>query len=148
MRISLLVICTLLAVATSAYSEEELRPIGIVKVATGDAAILRNSQRLAAKPGHQLYQKDILSTGPAGKMSVILRDDTIIALGSSSELHIVKFDFEPSRQNLGMVLRVTRGIMGYRSGRIAKLSPSSVHIETPKATLGIRGTYLMMRIMP
>ena len=148
MRISLLVICTLLAVATSAYSEEELRPIGIVKVATGDAAILRNSQRLAAKPGHQLYQKDILSTGPAGKMSVILRDDTIIALGSSSELHIVKFDFEPSRQNLGMVLRVTRGIMGYRSGKIAKLSPSSVHIETPKATLGVRGTYLMMRIMP
>ena len=148
MRISLMVICTLFAVATSAYSEEELRPVGFIKVATSDAAILRNTQRLPAKPGNQLYQKDILSTGPAGKISAILRDDTIIALGSSSELHIVKFDFEPSRQNLGMVLRVTRGIMGYRSGRIAKLSPDSVRIETPKATLGIRGTYLMMRIMP
>jgi len=149
MRIRLMVICTLLVVAsTSAYSAEELRPIGLVKVATGDAAILRNSQRIAAQPGHQLYQKDILSTGPSGRISIILRDDTILALGSSSELHIDKFVFEPSRRNMGMVLRVTRGIMGYRSGRMAKLAPDAVRIETPKANLAIKGTYLMMRIIP
>lgn len=148
MRIRLMVICTLLAASTSAYSAEELRPIGLVKVATGNAEILRNAQRITAQPGLQLYQKDILSTGPTGRISIILRDDTILALGSSSELHIDKFVFEPSRQNMGMVLRVTRGIMGYRSGRIAKLAPDAVRIETPKANLAIKGTYLMMRIIP
>ncbi|MBT0652793.1 FecR family protein [Geomobilimonas luticola] len=148
MRIGLLVICTLLAASTSAFSAEELRPIGLVKVAAGDVAILRNTQRIAAQPGQQLYQKDILSTGPTGRISIILRDDTILALGSSSELHIDRFVFEPSRQNMGMVLRVTRGIIGYRSGRIAKLAPEAVRIETPKASLGIKGTYLMMRVVP
>ncbi|GFE58241.1 FecR domain-containing protein [Geobacter sp. AOG1] len=148
MRIRLMVICSLLTATASAYSAEEPRPIGLIKVATGDAVILRTSQRIIAKPGYQIYQKDTLSTGPTGAISVILRDDTVLALGSSSEIHIDRFAFEPSSQDLGMVLRVTRGIIGYRSGRIAKLAPDAVRIETPKATMGIRGTYLMMRIVP
>jgi hypothetical protein len=47
-----------------------------------------------------------------------------------------------------MVVRVTRGIMAYLSGMISKRAPGSVRIETPVATLGVRGTYLAVRIAP
>ena len=81
-------------------------------------------------------------------MGVILRDDTILSLGPSTETRIEQFAFESAGQKPGMVLRVARGVIGYLSGRIAKLAPGSVRLETPVATLGVRGTYLVARVVP
>ena len=147
MRILVLIICALLASATIAAAQDD-RPVGIVKTARGDAFILRNGQRMAALPGSGLVLGDVLSTGAAGALGVILRDDTVLSLGPSTETRIEQFAFEPAEQKLGMVLRVTRGLISYISGRISKLSPGSVRIETPVATLGIRGTRLVARIVP
>jgi hypothetical protein len=95
-----------------------------------------------------LVRGDVLTTGSNGAMGVVLRDDTILSLGPSSQTSIERFAFDPAEGKLGMVLRVSRGVIEYLSGRISKLSPGSVHIETPVATLGIRGTHLVARIEP
>jgi hypothetical protein len=147
MRIAVLIICAILASATIAAAEDG-RPIGLVKTASGDAFILREGRRMAALPGYQLDLGDVLSTGPTGALGVILRDDTVLSLGPSTETRIEQFAFEPAEQKLGMVLRVTRGLIAYVSGRISKMAPGSVRIETPVATLGIRGTRLVARIVP
>jgi hypothetical protein len=147
MRIVVLMICALLASAIIAAAQED-RPIGLVKTASGDAFILRGGQRMAALPGSGLVLGDVLSTGANGALGVILRDDTILSLGPSTETRIEQFAFEPAEKKLGMVLRVSRGLISYISGRISKLAPGSVRIETPVATLGIRGTRLVARIVP
>ena len=147
MRIAVLIICALLAGATVAAAQDE-RSIGLVKTASGDAFILRDGRRMAALPGSGLFLGDVLSTGATGTLGIILRDDTVMSLGPSSETRIEQFAFEPAEQKLGMVLRVTRGLISYLSGRISKLAPGSVRIETPVATLGIRGTRLVARIVP
>jgi hypothetical protein len=147
MRILILILCTLLASATIAASQDD-RPIGLVKTASGDVSILRNGRSMAALPGTGLALGDVLSTGTTGALGIILRDDTVISLGPSTETGIEQFAFEPAEHNLGMVLRVTRGLIEYLSGRISKLAPGSVRIETPVATLGIRGTHLIARIVP
>ena len=147
MRIALLMICALLASAAIAAAQDG-RPMGLVKTASGEAFILRKGVRMTALPGQQLVLGDVLSTGAAGTLGVILRDDTILSLGPSSETGIEQFAFEPEEHKLGMVLRVSHGLISYVSGRISKLSPGSVRIETPVATLGIRGTRLVARIVP
>jgi hypothetical protein len=38
--------------------------------------------------------------------------------------------------------------MAYVSGRIAKLSPDSIRLETPAAVMGVRGTTLALRVNP
>ena len=91
---------------------------------------------------------DVLSTGATGSLGIILRDDTVLSLGPSSQTGIEQFAYEPAQGNLGMVLRVTRGVIEYLSGKISKLAPGAVRIETPSATLGIRGTHLLARIEP
>jgi hypothetical protein len=148
MRISVLLFCVLLAATTALHAADERRPIGLVKTAAGDASILRDGRRLAAQPGAQLVQGDVLSTGATGTMAVILRDDTRLSLGASTETGLEQFVFEPAEQRWGMVVRVTRGVIGYLSGRMAKLAPGAVRLETPSATLGVRGTYLVARIAP
>lgn len=147
MRTLVLIICALLTSATISVAQDD-RPIGLVKTASGNVFILRNGQRMAALPGQQLVLGDVLSTGANGAAGVILRDDTVLSLGPSSETRLEQFAFEPAEQKLGMVLRVSKGLISYVSGRISKLSPGSVRIETPVATLGIRGTRLVARIVP
>lgn len=148
MRIIALLLSILLATAAVVRGDDGQRPIGLVKTATGEAHILRAGQRLAALPGSQLVRGDLLSTGTAGTMGVILRDDTILSLGPATETRIEQFTFEPAGQKLAMVVRVARGVIEYLSGRIAKLAPGAVRLETPTATLGVRGTHLLVRVEP
>jgi len=148
MRILIFMLCALLATAFSVKAEDLRCPIGLVKTVTGEASILRDGRLIAAQPGYSLLQGDVLLTSAKGTMGVILRDDTILSMGSSTETSIEQFAFEPAEHKLGMVVRVAKGIVGYLSGRISKLAPGSVRLETPVATLGVRGTYLFARIVP
>jgi len=147
MRITLLILCALLVGANFAAAEEA-RPIGLVKTASGEAFIVRDGRRLEAHPGLDLMLGDQLSTGKTGALGVILRDDTVISLGPATQTRLEQFVYEPAQGHLALVLRVTRGLIEYLSGKISKLAPGSVRIETPVATLGIRGTHLLARIEP
>ena len=147
LRMAALLVCALLACANIAAAQDD-RPIGIVKTVSGEAFILREGRRQAALPGDRLVVGDFLSTGATGGMGVILRDDTLLSLGPSTQIGVEQFAFEPAQQKLALVLRVTRGVIEYLSGQISRLSPGSVRIETPVATLGIRGTHLIARIVP
>jgi hypothetical protein len=148
MRILIALCYALLATPTALHAADERRVIGLVKMAAGEADIVRDNRRMAAQPGTQLFQGDVLTTGTSGSLAVILRDDTRLSLGASTETRLEQFVFEPAEQRLGMVVRVARGIIGYLSGRMAKLAPGAVRLETPTATLGVRGTYLVARIVP
>ena len=43
-------------------------------------------------------------------------------------------------------LDLVRGVAAYVSGRIAKLAPDSIRLETPAAIIGVRGTTLAIRV--
>jgi hypothetical protein len=45
-------------------------------------------------------------------------------------------------------MRVLNGVVAYVSGRIARLSPDAVRLETPSAIVGVRGTRVVMRVQP
>jgi hypothetical protein len=47
-----------------------------------------------------------------------------------------------------MVLRFVRGVTAYVSGRLAKLAPDAIRLETPAAIVGVRGTTLAIRVQP
>lgn len=147
MPIIILVFCALLASAAFAGAQED-HAVGLVKTASGKAFVLRDGRRMEALPGDRLLLGDILSTGATGKLGVILNDDTVLSLGPATEVRVQQFAFEPEQQKLGMVLRVTRGLVAYLSGKISKLAPGSVRIDTPVATLGVRGTHFVARIVP
>jgi hypothetical protein len=44
------------------------------------------------------------------------------------------------------VLKFVRGVAVYVSGRIAKLAPDSIRLESPAAIIGVRGTTLAIRV--
>jgi hypothetical protein len=121
---------------------------GHVKVVSGGAFIVRGGSTFAAQPGQTIYQSDALRTGADGALGITLQDDTRVSLGPSSEVRVDRFLFAPGDSGVSMVLKFMRGVAAYVSGRMAKLAPDSVRLETPAAIVGVRGTTIAIRVEP
>ena len=119
--------------------------IGIVKSLAGEVVIIRGERILRAEPNFRLMEGDLVETGPNGKAGLILEDDTVISLGFNSSVAINSFLFQPDEKKLSFIARIIRGTVSYVSGQIAKLAPNQVRIETPHATVGIRGTHVLVK---
>lgn len=135
------------AVATPALAQE--RPVaGRIKVATGSAFVVRDGAPIPAQVGQIVFEADGLRTSTDGKIGVTLNDDTRLSLGPNSELKLERFTYAPADRGFGLVLRFVRGAATYVSGRIAKLAPDSIRLETPAAIIGVRGTTLAISVLP
>jgi hypothetical protein len=111
-------------------------------------SIVRAGVLVAAQAGQAIFEADTLKTGADGRVGITLRDDTRVSLGPGSEVRVDRFLFVPAEGRMGLVLNVVRGVMAYVSGRIAKLAPDSIRLETPAAVMGVRGTTLAIRVTP
>jgi len=118
---------------------------GRVKVASGSAFVVRGGTELPARAGENVFEGDVLRTGADGRLGVTLKDDTRVSLGPASDVRVDKFIYAPSEGNLALALKIVRGAAAYVSGRIAKLSPDAVRLETPAAIVGVRGTTLAIK---
>jgi hypothetical protein len=139
------VVLTLVLAAVPAFGQEPVAA-GRIKVASGSAFVVRGGELVPAQAGQTVYQSDSLRTGSDGRLGVTLKDDTRISLGPASEMQVDRFAFAPAEGQLGLVLRVARGVVAYVSGRIAKLAPDSIRLETPAAIVGVRGTTVALRV--
>jgi len=144
-RWSLGVLALMLMAATPALAQP-LPVAGQVKVVSGSAFIVRNGASIAAKAGQVVLEADRLRTDADGSIGVTLRDDTRLALGPSSEVRLERFVYAPAVGRLELALQFVRGVAAYVSGRIAKLAPDSIRLETPAAIVGVRGTTLAIRV--
>jgi hypothetical protein len=133
--------------ATPAIAQE--RPVaGRIKISTGSAFVVRDGAQVPAQVGQVVYETDGLRTGDDGKVGVTLNDDTRLSLGPNSELKLERFTYAPADSGFGLVLKFIKGASTYVSGRIAKLAPDSVRLETPASIIGVRGTTLAIQVQP
>lgn len=123
-------------------------PAGHVKKVSGSAFIVRQNETVPARAGDAVFASDGLRTAADGTIGVTLQDDTRISLGPSSELRLERYVYAPGEGGLGMVLNFVRGVSAYVSGRMAKLAPDSIRLETPAAIVGVRGTTVAVRVDP
>ena len=121
--------------------------IGKVKTVTANAFIQRGDGRIAAAVGAAVQRNDVLETDDNGSMGVIFNDDTTISVGPKSRLTINEFVYNPKQGQFSFVSKLAQGTLSYISGDIAKRSPEAVSVSTPSATIGIRGTSFLIKII-
>jgi hypothetical protein len=119
---------------------------GRIKMVAGEAFIVRQNVASPAQAGQPVYEADTVRTGAGGRVALTLKDETRLAIGPNSEVNLQKFEFAPGEKRMGLAVRIARGLLAYVSGRIARLSPESVRLETPSALVGVRGTRLAIRV--
>jgi hypothetical protein len=139
------VLAMVLAAATPVLAQQATSA-GHIKTASGSAFIVRHNSTVAARPGAPVFESDALRTGADGTVGITLNDDTRLSLGPSSEVRLDRYLYAPSEGGFALVLKFARGVGAYVSGRMAKLAPDSIRLETPSAIVGVRGTTVAIRV--
>jgi hypothetical protein len=144
-RRSAVVLAIVLGTAVPVLAQQP-RPAGHIKTSSGAAYIVRNNATIAARPGTAVFETDALRTGADGTVGVTLNDDTRLSLGPASEVRLERYMYAPGEGGFAMVLKFARGVAAYVSGRMAKLAPDSIRLETPSAIVGVRGTTVAIHV--
>lgn len=145
-KIVVIFACTCIVLGSSLVSHAGPAPVGIVRTVSQDAYILRNGTSIAAKTNMKIMKGDVVKTGPTGSLGIIFQDDTLVSMGPESEFAVKDFLFDPANKKLSFVVKMFQGTFAYLSGRISKLLPDAVRLETPDATIGTRGTHVLVKV--
>jgi hypothetical protein len=121
---------------------------GLVKIASGEATVVRGGEAIPATPGLRIMPGDTLRTGSDGRIGVIFRDDAMLSLGPDTVMVLESYLFAPAESRLSFLGRIVRGTVAYLSGVIVKLSPGAARFETPVASIGLRGTRVAIEVQP
>jgi len=80
-------------------------------------------------------------------VGIIFKDNSRISLGPNSRLDLKKFVFKPAQEQFSMINKLTKGTASFVSGKMTKLSPESVVLETPTSTLVSEALHTMLKLM-
>lgn len=102
--------------------------------------IQRQNSWIPAVKGTGVEMQDAVDT-MNGKLLITFRDDTQVEVNEQSRLEIDEFVFDPSQPSTGkLAMNFAQGTVRYASGAIAHNNPANVSINTPTATVAVRGT--------
>ena len=118
-----------------------LAPIGRIDTMDGTVEATRaDGSKVTLSEGEPVFEGDVIETADAGSVSVILADNSSFSLGQNGRVVLDEMVYDPSAQEGSMSLSFVQGVLSFVSGNIAKLDPDAMVINTPVATISIRGT--------
>ena len=128
------------------FSKSVYAGIGEVILQEGNSKVQRKAGgEVDSKKQLEILSYDTVKTGQ-GKTAIKFVDDTRVDVTAHSKLLIDEFVYDPSDKTGKLSIKATAGTVRYASGQIAKNSQQNVKIETPTATIGVRGTDFSMTI--
>jgi hypothetical protein len=102
--------------------------------------IQREKQTLAGSKGTGVEMADAINT-KQGKVGIVFSDNTKVQINENSKLVIDEFVYDPKKPTAGkLALNMAAGTVRYASGAIAHNTNNNVAINTPTATVAVRGT--------
>ena len=125
----------------------QLGGIGFIKSMSGDVILTSTSEiQTKATANMRLNPGDTITTGSKSSAGLIFEDDTVVSMGPNSTMVIENYQFNPAEKQLSFVSRLAKGTFSFITGQLAKLAPQNIKLETPDATLGVRGTKFIVEV--
>lgn len=119
--------------------------IGSISEISGSGAIERDNDIIDGKVGVSVESYDVAVTAN-GRMRIDFRDQTRVDVTEHSRLIIDEFVYDPAQNQGSIGLKASLGTVKYASGQIAKKHQQNIKIQTPSATIGVRGTDFAMMV--
>jgi len=127
-----------------AFGDDER--IGTVKTYNPEAAVLRKGAEIKVDLGMGIQRGDVISTQGDGTVGVIFIDGAVLSLGPETKFVIDDFVFKPAEREVSFLSSLAHGTASFISGAIGRIAPESVKFKTPTATLGLRGTKILVEV--
>tara|TARA_B100001123_G_C15243185_1_gene999861 strand:+ start:341 stop:1459 length:1119 start_codon:yes stop_codon:yes gene_type:complete len=114
-------------------------PIGDITEQTGVGSLTRERTELVAEVGRDIELYDTLNTGN-GRIAVEFVDDAELRLTEHSRVLIDEVIYDPDPSKSKMAMKFAMGTARFTSGKLGMINKANIRIQTPTATIGIRGT--------
>lgn len=128
------------------FSTAAVADIGSIFELSGTAVIKRGKDIITVTKGTAVKTNDKVET-KNGVVNIKFKDDTTVKVTENSSLIIDDFVYDPKNAAGGKLsLKAASGTVRYVSGNIAHNNPNSVKINTPTASIAVRGTDFVMAV--
>jgi hypothetical protein len=131
----------------SASAAAVATPIGKVVTAKGTVSVEHVSLVVVqasigggeqAKVGDLVYKSDVILTGADSAVGIVFSDGTAFNLSSNARMVLNEFVYDPKGSSNSTLFSLSKGTFTFIAGKVAKTG--DMKIDTPVATMGIRGT--------
>ena len=131
----LFILILILVLPNNLFAQNQV--IGTVTLAIGEIKTLDNR---VLNAGDSIYFNETVIAGDNSKSQIILLDETVMMIGSGTELTIDEFIFNPDNLKGKITTSIKQGSIKVLSGKISETNPEDLIIKTPAGTIGTRGT--------
>jgi len=118
--------------------------VGHVTKLTGTATAIRNGVSIILNQGDNIDKGDVLQSGADSTLGVTVIDGTVFGLSSNARMVVNEMVYDPNGSNNSSLLSLVAGTISFVAGETAK--HGDMKVDTPVATMGIRGTAVLVEI--
>lgn len=126
--------------ASAAPGAGERPAVGNVERVQPQARATYDAETRTLVIDNEVFYEDLLETGAGARLAVTLADGTDLTLGENASLRVDSFVYLPDGRTGKLGVTVLEGAFLFVGGETEKMEHSQVEIDTPVATLGVRGT--------
>jgi ferric-dicitrate binding protein FerR (iron transport regulator) len=137
-RLAALAVTLIAAHAGPALAQAQSN-IGVASGAKNQVEGVVSGQTQTIARGNNVFANEVVKTGVDSLAQLLFLDQTTLSVAPKSEVTLDRFVYDPSRGAGVVALRATVGAFRFVTG---SQNPNSYLIETPVATISVRGTIL------
>ena len=119
-------------------------PVGRVVWVTGSLkALMPNQEERTLVKSSVIYLKDTLITDAKSQAQIVFTDNTLLTFTPQTRFVIDQYSYNPQAKSKSIgkyVMNLIEGGFRTITGLIAKKNPTDYQVNTPVATIGVRGT--------
>ena len=118
--------------------------IGHVTKLAGTATAIRNGVSIILNNGDNVEKGDVVQSGSDSTLGITFIDGTVFGLSSNARMVLNEMVYDPNGSNNSSLLSLVAGTISFVAGETAK--HGDMKVDTPVATMGIRGTAVLVEI--
>jgi VCBS repeat-containing protein len=118
--------------------------IGRVTKLSGSATAIRNGVSIQLNMGDTVNKGDVVQAGSDSSLGLTFIDGTVFGLSSNARMVLNEMIYDPNGSSNSSLLSLVQGTITFVAGETAK--HGDMRVDTPVATMGIRGTAVLVEI--
>ena len=118
--------------------------IGHVTKLVGTATAIRNGVSIILNNGDNVNKGDVVQSGSDSTLGITFIDGSVFGLASNAKMVLNEMIYDPNGSSNSSLISLVQGTISFVAGATAK--KGDMKVDTPVATMGIRGTAVLVEI--
>jgi VCBS repeat-containing protein len=120
------------------------QPIGRVETVNGSATVTRNGVAVDLNAGDLVFQGDVVQTRSDSTLGIGFADGSAFSMKENARMALNEFVYDPNSTSNSALINLVQGTVSFIAAQVAKTG--NMRVDTPTATLGIRGTFVTVDV--